>query len=989
MDLSVFQTRIFTGKCYSVVIIHLRMKWLLSALCLLSVGNISAQSRLMVNEIQVANLDQYIDHSYNYGAWIELFNPTDEDVSLQQMKLKHIDSEGEVTTFTLNSNHGMVLARNYALLWFDHYTGTGFYGPNANRQVDMKLDSEGGRLELTNSQGILQDAVSYPPSIARSSYLRATDGSAEWGYTAYSSPAASNNGCEIATERIEAPQVSVSGRVFKEPFRFSVTIPEGATLLYSTDGSVPMPGKGKVSRDGVFQVNTTTIFRFLLTRRGWLHSPVVTRSFILDTQGYYLPVVSVCSHPDNFFDETIGLYVQGTNGRVANNSKKRANQNMDWERPVNMEYMVPDANGQYTEVLNQEVRFTIFGGWTRFNAGNDFFEYRSSFKLKCEKAFEGIKAYDYPVFSSKPHIKLKSLLVRNGGQDRNVRLKDAVMHELVRTSGIYLDCQAWQPAHVFINGHYLGMLNLREESNRQFAYSNYGIDSDEIDQWENEFIIKAGDAQQLNRWYNAALKLGRNRNEESWKEVCSVLDVDEYCNYMAAECYMGNLDWMRGGIKNLKGFCCRGDDGRIHLVLHDLDGAFGDTDMLSQVINKGTMKLSTIFREMLRYPPFQKQFVDTYCLMGGSVFEPQRSKPIINSMTSLVSQALQQEDTDPSTKMQELTQSLVSTMHRAALLQTLKAQFLLEDEYTLNIHSNVEEAKILLNGQEIPTGKFNWALFPPIQLTPIPPAGYVFKGWSKDNGIFTTDSVILVNQLLERGKYELTAMYEPVAETDHQPKVRINEVSAANDIYVNEYGKKSDWIELYNTTDTDIDLGGLYLSDQPQNPQKYQIGADSQAVSTIIPAHGFRIVWCDEQAPLSQLHTSFKLENADEGFVSITSADGEWCDSLRYAFQARFYTYGRYSDGGNELALFCRPTIGNTNSICTSTQLIHDSISTDINDIHTDAMAEDSEIASVEYYNLNGILVRSLQAHQIYLQKTTYRNGRTRVRKMMMKNDIK
>ncbi|MBR3531352.1 MAG: lamin tail domain-containing protein [Bacteroidaceae bacterium] len=983
MEQCLFQAKMLTRMYDSATIVNLHLRWLLTVLCLCLANGMIGQNALIINEIQVANLDQYIDYSYNYGAWIELYNPSSEDVSLQRMTLKHIDSEGEVETFTLNNNHGIVPARNYALLWFDHYTGTGFYGSNAAKQVDIELDADGGRLELKNAQGVLMDAVNYPASIARSSFLRTTDGGSEWGYTAYPSPASTNNGCEIATERMDAPVVSVSGTVFKEPFNFYVDIPEGATLLYSTDGSVPMPGKGRVSNDGVFHVDNTTIFRFLLTRKGWLHSPVVTRSFIHDSQGYYLPVVSVCSHPDNFFDNTIGLYVRGTNGRVANNSKTRANQNMDWERPVNMEYLVPDANGQYRAVLNQEVRFTIFGGWTRFNEGNEFFEYRSSFKLKCEKVFEGINSYNYPIFDSKPYIKLKSLLVRNGGQDQDVRLKDAAIHEAVRTSGVYLDCQAWQPTHVFINGHYLGMLNLREESNRQFAYSNYGIDNDEIDQWENEFIIKAGDAKQMNRWYDAALNLGLKRDEESWQEVCAVLDVDEYCNYMAAECYSGNQDWLRGGIKNLKGFCCRGDDGRIHLVFHDLDGGFGVTDLLSQIFNKGTMKLSTIFKEMLRYEPFKKQFIDAYCLMGGSVFEAQRCRPIILDMARLVNEALQWEGTYPITKMQSLCNTLANASRKSELLQTLKNTFGLEGEYTLNIHSNVDEAKILLNGQEIPTGKFNWALFPPIQLTPIAPAGYVFKGWSKADGIFTTDSVLLVNELLKRGMYELIAMYEPKSDEANRAKVRINEVSSANDIYMNEYGKKSDWIELYNVTDEDIDLTGFYLSDNPQNPQKYQIGAESEVVNTMIPAHGFRIVWCDKQVPLSQLHTSFKLENADEGFVCITSADGEWCDSLRYLFQTRWHTYGRYADGGTELALFSRPTIGNSNSICTNTYLVHDSINTSIDEILMDDMTEDGVIASVEYYNLNGIRVHSLQPHQIYLQRTMYRNGRTRVRKMM------
>ena len=42
----------------------------------------------------------------------------------------------------------------------------------------------------------------------------------------------------------------------------------------------------------------------------------------------------------------------------------------------------------------------------------------------------------------------------------------------------------------------------------------------------------------------------------------------------------------------------------------------------------------------------------------------------------------------------------------------------------------------------------------------------------------------------------------------------INEVSAANDIYINDYQKREDWIELYNTGTTTVDLSGYGLSDR-------------------------------------------------------------------------------------------------------------------------------------------------------------------------------
>ena len=55
---------------------------------------------------------------------------------------------------------------------------------------------------------------------------------------------------------------------------------------------------------------------------------------------------------------------------------------------------------------------------------------------------------------------------------------------VVAASGINVDYQEWQPVHVFINGSHYAVLNMREPNNKHFAYANYGIDTDEMDQFE-------------------------------------------------------------------------------------------------------------------------------------------------------------------------------------------------------------------------------------------------------------------------------------------------------------------------------------------------------------------------------------------------------------------------------------------------------------------------------------------------------------------------
>ena len=41
-------------------------------------------SGIVINEIQASNVDMFVDPSFNYGGWIELYNPTSSPVDLSR-----------------------------------------------------------------------------------------------------------------------------------------------------------------------------------------------------------------------------------------------------------------------------------------------------------------------------------------------------------------------------------------------------------------------------------------------------------------------------------------------------------------------------------------------------------------------------------------------------------------------------------------------------------------------------------------------------------------------------------------------------------------------------------------------------------------------------------------------------------------------------------------------------------------------------------------
>ena len=236
---------------------------------------------------------------------------------------------------------------------------------------------------------------------------------------------------------------------------------------------------------------------------------------------------------------------------------------------------------------------------------------------------------------------------------------------------------------------------------------------------------------------------------------------------------------------------------------------------------------------------------------------------------------------------------------------------------------------------------------------------------SSDEDILTDAVINLTDNTVN-----LTAMFTPLSAKERAAQglnpVRINEVSASNSVYVNEYFKHNDWVELYNTTDQPVDVEGMYLSDNLKKPQKYQITKGNTSINTIIPAHGYLVIWCDKLEPQSQLHASFKLD-ADGGDVLLTAADESWNDHLVYTTMKGDETVGRYPDGSANVIKMNLPTIAKSNITSSyTTEIEQPEVQTGIAEIPMESRQESQQI-----YNLNGQAVQGALAPGIYIK-----NGR-------------
>jgi hypothetical protein len=928
-------------------------KFQLLALSVLTAMATNAQ--IVINEYS-SSTTTFLDENNEEADWIELYNTSASSVDLKGWRLT--DNKGNLTKWTFPAV--TIPAKGYLIVLAT--------GKNLTTVADGKylhtnfnISSDGEPIFLVDAAGKIAhqtDSSSVPCNASRG---LSPDGGSNWVFFAEPTPGKANTTKAYASSTTTSVKFSPEGGVKTSALTVTLTTDGNTPIYYTLDCTEPTKESTKYT--GPIKVDSTTVIRAITFNDNLMPGQPSTQSYIFggrlrwinrDKNGkpidtgtiwvedpdttsnnneggnnggwpwggggwwgqkpghdsiisidpakyldhattFGLPVISLTTDPDNLWDYNKGILVEGPNADL-NASPRRANYYNDWERPIHVELYWTDG----TKRLDQDAGVKVAGAYSRMND-------QKSLALHARNAY-GTKYFNAKLFDELDITQFKSFTLRDSGNDfGNTHFRDAMITHLV--AGNNIDIQAYQPAVVFLNGEYYGVLNMREKLNEYYIESHYPqVDHDNLDFIAASDVTKDMSASEGDmEAYNALLDFIENNDltdDANYQYVATQMDVDEYIEYMVSEIYGSNNDWPHNNVKVWKS---KKNDGRWRWFLFDTDQCYsiwgdqsGDDklgDCLKEKDTHGNTWANFLFRNLTKNKQFCNALANRFADRMNREFLPANVSHLVDSLYKNIKSEIGTHNSrwngwgNDGKNMKEFAQKRPDNMRKH-----LRNHFDVGNDVKITLDANDSKAGYI-EINSLTLKKFPWggSYFKnvPVSLRAVARPGYKFVRWENDDTKETISTYAGIFISLNEKSTWLVAIFEP----DNGAKY--------NSVVINEINYKSaddfdtkDWIELYNTTAAQINLSGWKVADD-NLAEAFTIPA-----GTVIEPYGYLVV-CSNANKFLKFNTEvsnyigdFNFGLSKEGKIQLFDSEGSLIDVVEYA-----KSWGDANGNGNTLSL--------------------------------------------------------------------------------------
>ncbi len=545
-------------------------------------------TNLIISEFMASNRDYIVDPDYTeFSDWIELYNRDTQSINIGGYKISDKqDKEGWTIPF------GTILPpKGFIIIWADKQA--------RGIHTDFSLSSSGESLYLSNKTGEVIDKVEFGKQKLNISYGRDLE-SLTWGYMLPTFE--SINSKIYAKTRAVQAIFSQDGGFYDGTFSLVLSSENAGEIHYTTDGSTP--NKKSNTFSAPINLTQTTVVKAISYEEGTLPSKVKTATFFINEESK-LPIVSLSTNDDNLFDDTIGIYVKGTNGAFRDNSdSEKYNFEQNWFRPVHLSIY---ENKQ--KMYSKNAEFAISGATSRY------WNKKKSFK------FELNNVMDYKLYPGKNLTNIKNFKLRTG--HNAFEIGDLLANQLVEDGNLNVEYQAYRTINMFMNGEFWGVYNIREKRGSDYITSNYP----EIDE-KNLDIIKVGSIRKGDRVEHDKMRKFITQNDlnitANYEKAIAMIDEKNFIDYLCVELFSANDDWVGSNNRIWKE---KSDTTKWRWIIDDVDRGFHiinvDKNMFDYV---ATYPTNTLLQDM--FNAFNKN----------SVFKSKFKKRFIELLNSTLSE---------------------------------------------------------------------------------------------------------------------------------------------------------------------------------------------------------------------------------------------------------------------------------------------------------------------------------------------------------------
>ena len=635
-------------------------------------GNSRSGNRLCINELMAKGSSLILSENSGQNEWIELYNGTSNTIQLKNYGLSDDPDEPFKWTFP----EVELKSDNYLLI---------YAGVDSEDDIETQslytgycLSAQGGIVTLTSPDGTTVDKFEYQECVKNVPYGRTLNG----GKPALLNKAtpgfanASNVSRYIHEQTSDIlPEFSHEGGYYKEPITLSMSCPEGCSIYYSLDGSVPNYSSELYERPillenpsdkpnryanrnaskstniflayGQSSVKKAVIVRARLCKNGQFAPSTKDATFFLENKPE-INTISLITDPENLFDNQEGIYVGGFirslfartqyNEEMHDRDINFGNYSLTGEtslRPVHIEmYSGIDSE----TLLNQSGEMSISGGLYTSAGG------AKSLRLYATTKYGDDKYFSIPFFkhTETTTTSFRQLVIRTNSAYIYNGFSDAFCTTLFLNEGLAV--QAYEPVAVYLNGEYWGCAELRERLDETMIADHYGLDKKDIVLLKSSKVermeIKSGtenDRKDYLELYEYAAEHDMT-NMIHYQYLAERIDLDNFIRNYLAHIYFGSCDWPDNNVRAFRtktlGYDNSYHDGKWRFPLYDMDMTCEDYKHNTLLYALGREKRdwenneypaewsTQLFAGLMDNATFRKQFLDIYQDYRQTIFQP-------------------------------------------------------------------------------------------------------------------------------------------------------------------------------------------------------------------------------------------------------------------------------------------------------------------------------------------------------------------------------